>query len=52
MLVTSAVVFFVLWLLGFSVFNMAGGIIHILLVLAVISILWHFLAGRRGRPEG
>jgi len=49
MLVTAAVVLFVLWLLGFSVFNVAGGVIHILLVLAVISILWHFVTGRRAR---
>ena len=49
MLVTIGVVLLVLWLLGFSVFNVAGGVIHILLVLAVISILWHFLSGRRAR---
>ena len=28
-------------------FHVAGGLIHILLVLAVISIIWHFIAGRR-----
>lgn len=49
MFVTIAVVFLVLWLLGFSVFNVAGGVIHVLLVLAILSFLWHVLAGRRGR---
>jgi Family of unknown function (DUF5670) len=47
MFVTLAVVLVVAWLLGFSVFHVAGGLVHILLILAVISILWHFLGGRR-----
>jgi Family of unknown function (DUF5670) len=47
MLWTLAVVLFVLWILGFGVFHVAGGLIHILLVLAVISILWNLIAGRR-----
>ena len=38
MLWTIALVLFVLWILGFGVFHVAGGLIHILLVLAVISI--------------
>jgi hypothetical protein len=47
MLWTVALVLFVLWILGFGVFHVAGGLIHILLVLAVISILWRLIAGRR-----
>ena len=47
MLWTIAVVLFVLWILGFGVFHVAGGLIHILLVLAVISVLWSLIAGRR-----
>jgi hypothetical protein len=47
MLYTIALVLFVLWILGFGVFHVAGGLIHILLVLAVISILWSLIAGRR-----
>ena len=47
MLWTVAIVLFVLWILGFGVFHVAGGLIHILLVLAVISILWRLIAGRR-----
>jgi hypothetical protein len=47
MLWTIALVLFVLWILGFGVFHIAGGLIHILLVLAVISILWNLIARRR-----
>ena len=41
-------VLLVLWLLGFFAFHVAGGLIHILLVLAVISLVVHFLRGRNG----
>jgi Family of unknown function (DUF5670) len=47
MLFTIAAVLFVLWILGFGVFHVAGGLIHILLILAVISLLWQLIAGRR-----
>ena len=47
MLWTLAVVLFVLWLLGFGVFHVAGGVIHLLLVLAVIVILYRVITGRR-----
>jgi hypothetical protein len=47
MLFTIAAVLFVLWILGFGVFHVAGGLIHLLLVLAVISLLWQLVAGRR-----
>jgi len=40
-------VLLVLWLLGFAAFHVAGGLIHILLILAVISIVAHLFAGRR-----
>jgi hypothetical protein len=36
----------ILWLLGFFAFHVAGGLIHILLILAVISLVVHFLSGR------
>jgi hypothetical protein len=44
---TIALVLFVLWILGFSVFHVAGALIHILLVVAVISLLWGLISGRR-----
>ena len=46
MLWTIAAILVVLWLLGFSL-HIAGGLIHLLLVVAVIVIIWNFLAGRR-----
>jgi len=42
-----AVVLVLAWLLGFSVFHVAGSLIHLLLLLALISIAWHLLSGRR-----
>jgi hypothetical protein len=39
-------VLLVLWLLGFVAFHVTTGVIHILLVLAIISIIIHFLRGR------
>ncbi len=46
MLAIIAGVLLVLWLLGFAAFHVTSGFIHILLVLAVISILFHFFRGR------
>lgn len=43
---TIAVILVVLWLLGF-VFNIAGGLIHILLVIAIIVIAYNLITGRR-----
>ncbi|HWW63704.1 MAG TPA: lmo0937 family membrane protein [Sphingomonadaceae bacterium] len=48
MLWTIAIILFVLWLLGFFAFHVAGGLIHILLVIAVIVLIWQLVAGRRG----
>jgi hypothetical protein len=47
MIWTIAVVLFVLWVLGFTVFHVAGGLIHLLLVLAVIAIVYQVVTGRR-----
>ena len=41
-----AVVLIIAWLIGFFAFS-AGGIIHILLVLAVIAILVRIIQGRK-----
>ncbi len=46
MLWTIVVVLFFLWLLGL-IGNIGGGLIHILLVAAVIVIAYNFLSGRR-----
>lgn len=47
MLFTVAVTLFAAWLLGFGVLEVTGGLIHLLLVLAVLSIGWQFIRGRR-----
>jgi hypothetical protein len=39
-------ILFVAWLFGWVVFHVAGGLIHALLVVAVISLIWHFVRGR------
>jgi hypothetical protein len=44
-----AVVLFVLWILGFLVFHIAGGLIHILIVIAVIVIIYNIVVGMRRR---
>lgn len=48
MLWTIAVVILILWLLGFLVFEAAGGLIHLLLVVALIVIVYQLVTGRRG----
>jgi len=40
------VVLLVLWLMGFLAFHVAGGLIHILLIIALISLVAHFFRGR------
>jgi uncharacterized membrane protein YqjE len=46
MFLTIALVLLVLWALGFFVFPVVGGLVHILLVIAIIAIIWHFIKGR------
>jgi hypothetical protein len=46
MLWTIFVIVLILWLLGFS-FHVAGGLIHLLLIVAVIILIFNLLAGRR-----
>jgi hypothetical protein len=46
MLWTIFVVVLILWLLGFT-FHIAGSLIHLLLVLAVIILIYNLVAGRR-----
>jgi hypothetical protein len=41
------IVLLIAWLLGVGVFHVAGGLIHILLVLAAVSLILHFVRGAR-----
>ncbi len=47
MLYTIAVVLIVLWLLGLVTTYTMGGVIHILLVIAIIMILVNIISGKR-----
>ena len=42
------IVLLVAWLLGWGVFHVATGLIHILLIVAVIALILHFVRGGRG----
>jgi hypothetical protein len=46
MLYTIAVVLIILWLLGLVTSYTMGGFIHILLIIAIISILLRVISGR------
>ena len=46
MLWTIIVILLILWLLGFS-FHVAGSLIHLLLVVAVVVLIVNLVTGRR-----
>lgn len=46
MLWTIIVILGILWLLGFSL-HVGGGLIHVLLVVAVLVLVFNLLSGRR-----
>lgn len=46
MLWTIVVILVILWLLGFS-FHIAGGLIHLLLVIAIVLLVVNLIRGRR-----
>lgn len=47
MLFTIAIILIVLWALGLVSGTTIGGLVHILLVLAVIMVLFQLISGRR-----
>ncbi len=47
MLYTIAVVLLVLWLLGLVTATTMGGLIHVLLVIAVVMVLLRVISGRK-----
>jgi len=47
MLLILAIILLVAWLCGFLVFHVAGGLIHIIIVVAVILFILHLVRGRR-----
>lgn len=47
MLMTIVMILVVLWALGFFAANVGGGLIHILLVIALIVFIYNLMVGRR-----
>ena len=47
MLITIGIILFVLWALGFFAFNVAGSLIHLLLVVGAIVVIVHLVRGSR-----
>lgn len=47
MLLIIAIVLLVAWLLGFAVFHVTTGLIHLVVVVAVVLFILHFIRGRR-----
>jgi hypothetical protein len=47
MFLTIGIILLLLWVLGAFVVPIGGGLIHILLVIAVISVIWHLMTGRK-----
>ena len=47
MLWTLAVILLILWALGFLAFHVTSGLIHLLLVIALIIIVVRLVTGRR-----
>ena len=47
MFLILAIVLFIAWIGGFVMFKSAGMLIHLLLIFALISVVMHFVTGRR-----
>jgi hypothetical protein len=47
MFLTIGIILLLLWALGAFIVPFGGGLIHLLLVIALISVVWHFVSGRR-----
>ena len=41
------IILLIAWLMGFLAFHVAGGLIHLLLIVAFISLIVHLVSGRR-----
>jgi Family of unknown function (DUF5670) len=49
MLILLAIILGIAWVMGFTVFHVASGAIHLLIVLAIASVIFHFIRGRGTR---
>ena len=46
MLLTLFLILLVMWMLGLFAFHVTGGLIHLLLIVALISLVVHLFRGR------
>ncbi len=46
-----AVLLFLAWVVSYIVFHVAGVLIHLLLLLALISVMFHAFFGKRAAPR-
>jgi hypothetical protein len=47
MLLTIAIILFILWALGFFAFHVTSAFIHLVIVIAIIVLILHFVRGGR-----
>ncbi len=48
MLLILAIILGIAWVFGFTVFHVASAAIHILIILAIVSLIAHFVRGAAG----
>ena len=49
--IIAFIVLMIAWICGWVVFHVTGGLIHILLVLAAVSLILHFVRGRHAEAD-
>jgi hypothetical protein len=49
MLLTIGIILAILWLLGVVAFHVTTGLIHLVIIVAVILLIMHFVRGRGTR---
>jgi len=49
--IIAFIVLMVAWTCAWIVFHVTGGLIHILLAFAVVSLVLHFIRGRHGEAD-
>ena len=50
MFIALFIILLLLWIFGFTAMHVAGAAIHLLLILAVISLVVHFVRPHHGPP--
>jgi len=47
MFIALAVILALAWILGFGVFHVASAAVHVLVVLAIVAVIVHFVRGQK-----